>query len=65
MDAVASFCIGHSSQERLRITIIDQSHPESTDRWDGNWVTARIDAQLGGFRADIPRAQLRRGRRES
>ncbi|MFC4322008.1 WapI family immunity protein [Litchfieldia salsa] len=38
-------------ETRVVINILNRSHPECTDYWDGNWVKAKIDIQIPGYLA--------------
>ncbi|MBG0827651.1 hypothetical protein HS041_07730 [Planomonospora sp. ID67723] len=37
----------------MRIQVLGRMHPGRTDFWDGNWLTAPIHVQVGGFTARI------------
>jgi hypothetical protein len=43
--------IGGEESEFLSITVLGRSHPECNDFWDGNWLRARVEIAVGGFRA--------------
>jgi hypothetical protein len=42
----------------LTLTLIGRSHPGASDYWDGNWITASVEVQAGGFRGSV-RGHLR------
>jgi hypothetical protein len=46
MCAVAIRCEGG---DFLTVTLLGRSHPGASDYWDGNWVTASVKVQAGGF----------------
>jgi hypothetical protein len=50
MCEVAIRCEG---DELLTITLLGRSHPSATDFWDGNWVSAAVEVQVGGFRGSV------------
>ncbi len=50
MHEIAICCEG---DEFLTIALLGRSHPEATDYWDGNWVTASVEARAGGFRGSV------------
>ena len=37
----------------IRLDLSHRGHPEAHDYWDGNWVVARIQAEVQGFKADF------------
>jgi hypothetical protein len=37
----------------LTITLPGRSHPGATDYWDGNWVSAAVEVETGGFRGSV------------
>jgi hypothetical protein len=39
--------------EFLIIALIGRSHPEACDYWDGNWVSASVELQAGGFHGSV------------
>jgi len=39
--------------ELLKITVIDYSHPDAVDFWDGNWLSCRLELNIKGFNADF------------
>src|SRR5262245_7926626 len=46
MGAVA---IRGESGELLTIAVLDRSHPDCVDYWDGNWLRAAVEVRAGGF----------------
>jgi hypothetical protein len=44
--------------EFLTIALIGRSYPDASDYWDGNWITAFVEVQAGGFRGAV-RGHLR------
>ena len=45
-----SFLIGRPEVEYVSVHIAGRSHAASRDYWDGNWLTADIEIDAGGFR---------------
>ncbi len=41
------------SGQSLELRLIERMNPTSSDRWDGNWLRARILVRAGGFSADV------------
>jgi hypothetical protein len=39
--------------EFLTITLWGRSHSPATDFWDGNWISAMVKVQAGGFRGSV------------
>jgi hypothetical protein len=37
----------------LTIAVLGRSHYPAADYWDGNWVTAAVEVQAGGFRGSV------------
>lgn len=52
-----SFHIGNEG-ERVAVEVVAREHPDKSDYWDGNWLTAQIDVVSGAFRGNY-RAALR------
>jgi hypothetical protein len=50
MAEVAIRCEGG---EFLTINVLGRSHYPAADYWDGNWVTASVEVQAGGFRGSV------------
>jgi hypothetical protein len=46
---------GGDEAEYLTLTIHGRSHPDSTDYWDGNWLTSTAEIAVGAFRGSIDR----------
>jgi hypothetical protein len=44
------FRIGKEDSQYLSVQITSRSYPSSQDYWDGNWVNAVIEIDLGSFR---------------
>ena len=42
-----SFRIGTDSTEHLAVEVLAREHPDKSDYWDGNWLTAMIDVASG------------------
>jgi len=42
-----SFRIGTDSTEHRAIEVLAREHPDKSDYWDGNWLTAMIDVASG------------------
>ncbi|MCS7168079.1 MAG: hypothetical protein RMI91_11915 [Gemmatales bacterium] len=34
----------------LNIALISRPHPEASDYWDSNWISASVEVKAGGFR---------------
>lgn len=41
--------IGGAEHERLVVDVRGYSNPHATDIYDGNWLTARVSIDVGGF----------------
>lgn len=41
------------SGEFLTVRLAGRSHPGASDYWDGNWITAAVEVQAGGFRGSV------------
>ena len=50
--------LGRTSSDYLSLRVRRRSNPESQDYWDGNWLNARVEVSVGGFRGAY-RANLR------
>ncbi|TMD36100.1 MAG: hypothetical protein E6I95_03015 [Chloroflexi bacterium] len=53
-----AFHIGGESAEHVAVEVVAREHPDQSDYWDGNWLTAWIDLASGPFRGKY-RAALR------
>jgi hypothetical protein len=53
-----SFHIGDPAAEHLAVEVVAREHPDKSDYWDGNWLTAEVDVACGPFRGNY-RAALR------
>ncbi len=53
-----SFRIGTDSTEHLAVEVLAREHPDKSDYWDGNWLTATIDVASGPWHGNY-RAALR------
>ena len=42
-----SFRIGTDSAEHLAVEVLAREHPDKSDYWDGNWLTATIASGHG------------------
>jgi hypothetical protein len=42
--------IGGINSEHVSLEIESRTYPDSADYWDGNWLNARVQFQLGCFR---------------
>ena len=47
------FILGSPTSEYLQVRALRRTHVGSTDFWDGNWLTCRIEAAVGGFKARV------------
>ncbi|HEX7174772.1 MAG TPA: hypothetical protein VF240_05770 [Pyrinomonadaceae bacterium] len=47
--SMTGFRIGRDDSEYLSVQITSHSHPGSQDYWDGNWVNAEIEIDVGSF----------------
>jgi hypothetical protein len=45
--------IGGTEFERIEVAITGPPYPAATDYWDGNWLRARISANVGGFVGEV------------
>ena len=59
MDSQLGFAIGHSARETVRVSVAGRAHIGAVDYWDGNWLLTPVSGVLGGFKFEIPNAQLR------
>lgn len=50
--------VGHIESQHILIRPLHRSHPNSSDYWDGNWITSRISIVVGAFRGTYD-AELR------
>src|SRR2546428_13712098 len=53
-----SFRIGDHTGEHVAVEVVAREHPDKSDYWDGNWLTATVDVACGPFRGNY-RAALR------
>ena len=53
-----SFHIGDKAAEHITVDVVSREHPDKSDYWDGNWLTAEIEVASGPFRGNY-RAALR------
>jgi len=53
-----AFHIGGESAEHVTVEVVAREHPDQSDYWDGNWLTAWIDVASGPFQGKY-RAALR------
>src|SRR5467141_993318 len=53
-----SFRIGTDSTEHLAVEVLAREHPDKSDYWDGNWLTAQVDVASGPWHGSY-RAALR------
>jgi hypothetical protein len=51
-----SFRIGTDSTEHLAIEVLAREHPDKSDYWDGNWLTAMIDVASGPWHGNYQAA---------
>jgi hypothetical protein len=56
--------IGHSEHEYILFDVIERSHPNATDFWDGNWLNVKVRLTVGGF-GGMFNGQLRANELES
>jgi hypothetical protein len=49
-DSETKLLIGRPASDHLRIRPIHRERPDSTDYWDGNWLSVEISIQSGAFR---------------
>lgn len=52
-----SFRLGNET-EHLAVEVLAREHPDKSDYWDGNWLTAVVDVASGPFNGNY-RAALR------
>jgi len=53
-----SFHIGTEANEHLAVEVLAREHPDQSDYWDGNWLTAEVDVASGPWHGNY-RAALR------
>ena len=53
-----SFRIGTAATEHLAVEVLAREHPDQSDYWDGNWLTAEVDVASGPWHGNY-RAALR------
>lgn len=46
-----SFRLGNE-KEHLMVEVLAREHPDKSDYWDGNWLTAVVDVASGAFRGN-------------
>ena len=51
-----SFRIGTDSTEHLAVEVLAREHPDKSDYWDGNWLTAMIDVASGAWHGNYQAA---------
>ncbi len=44
-----AFHIRDGSDEHLAVEVLAREHPDKSDYWDGNWLTARVEVACGPF----------------
>ena len=53
----SGFRLGNESGDRLEVKVFARQHPDKTDYWDGNWLTAQVSVVAGpwtgAYRADL------------
>jgi hypothetical protein len=54
----SSFHIGDEAGEHVAVDVLAREHPDKSDYWDGNWLTAKVDVACGPWRGSY-RAALR------
>jgi hypothetical protein len=54
----ASFHIGNEAKEHLTVEVLAREHPDKSDYWDGNWLTAQVEVACGPWHGKY-RAALR------
>jgi hypothetical protein len=48
--ALAGVLIEGADGERVSIVVHSRTHPHALDFWDGNWLQARVEIQVGAWR---------------
>jgi len=51
-----AFHISDGSDEHLAVEVLAREHPDKSDYWDGNWLTAKVDVASGPFRGSYQAA---------
>jgi len=46
----SSFHIGDDAAEHVSVEVLAREHPDKSDYWDGNWLTANVDVACGPWR---------------
>ncbi len=46
----SSFHIGDEAAEHVSVEVLAREHPDKSDYWDGNWLTANVDVACGPWR---------------
>jgi hypothetical protein len=54
----ASFHIGDAAAEHVSVEVLAREHPDKSDYWDGNWLTAQVEVACGPWHGKY-RAALR------
>jgi hypothetical protein len=45
--------VGRAGADHVAVRPSHRMYPDARDAWDGNWLTARIEVQAGGFRGEV------------
>jgi hypothetical protein len=45
--------VGEPPDNFLSLLVLGRSHPNSTDYWDGNWLTAGLTVKVGSFEGKV------------
>jgi hypothetical protein len=53
-----SFRIGDEAADHIAVEVLAREHPDKSDYWDGNWLTANVDVACGPWQGNY-RAALR------
>ena len=51
-----SFRIGDDTAEHVGVEVLAREHPDKSDYWDGNWLTATVDVACGPWRGSYSAA---------
>ena len=54
----SSFHIGDEATEHVAVEVLAREHPDKSDYWDGNWLTAQVEVVCGPWSGKY-RAALR------
>jgi hypothetical protein len=49
-----NFIIKGLEGEYININVVSYSYPDSSDYWDGNWISCLVKAQIPGFVVSFP-----------